>query len=852
MNTLPQVGKLFLSANGGVFEDVVACTYKIIMSRARARRRTMKHEIIGKMTLEEKASLTSGKDFWQTMDLSQYDIPSLFCADGPSGLRKQRAAADHLGLNPSYPATCFPSSATMANSWNVDLVHQVGVALGKEAKSLNVNVLLAPGTNIKRNPKCGRNFEYFSEDPYLAGKMAGAYVSGVQSTGIACCLKHFACNNKENMRMVSDSIMDERALREIYLTAFEIAITEAHPKTIMSSYNKLNGTYANENMHLLREILRGEWGFPGVIITDWGGDNDRVDGLVAGNELEMPTTAGETNQDIVDAVNSGRIDESVLDEAVDRLLTLVDDVRDVDVQPFDHEAHNELAQRVSEDSAVLLRNDGTLPLADKTVAIIGDFARTSRYQGAGSSNVNPTKLESALDVAAEYFNVVGFEPGFKRFGKKSNGLANKAIKLAKKADVVLYYMGLDETSEAEGTDRTHTKIPQNQIDLLAKLSTLGKPIVVVLAAGSAVEMGWAEQYNVNAVLHGYLCGQAGARALMRILTGAVNPSGKLSESYPYAYEDNASAKYFDIPGKVVEYRESVFVGYRYYKTAGVKVQYPFGFGLSYTKFDYANIKVDGNTVTFDVTNSGAVDGAETSQLYVSKAQSDIFRPEEELKGFAKTFLKAGETKNVTITLDDKAYRYFNVVTNKWEVEGGDYEIRIGASSEDIRLTATVHQNGTGAPAPYDKAQLAKYYNADVANLTNEEFEVLLGRKVEYPVVVRRRALGYNDTIGEMKYCKGWFAHFAYGLLRLVYNCCKLFGNINLALMLNMGVFNQPFRGVYRMTNGAINKPMMDGVMVIVNGNFFKGLHIFLKENRKKNKAAKAKAKAAAQKNNTEA
>lgn len=817
-------------------------------------RRTMKHEeLIAKMTLEEKASLTSGKDFWQTMDLPQYDIPSLFCADGPSGLRKQRAAADHLGLNPSYPATCFPSSATMANSWDTELVHKVGEALGKEAISLDVNILLAPGTNIKRNPKCGRNFEYFSEDPYLAGKMAGAYVSGVQSTGIACCLKHFACNNKENMRMVSDSIMDERTLREIYLTAFEIAVTEAHPKTIMSSYNKLNGTYANENMHLLREILRGEWGFPGVIITDWGGDNDRVDGLVAGNELEMPTTAGETNQDIVDAVNSGRIDVSVLDEAVDRMLTLVDDVRTLTPHPFDHEEHNELAQRVSESSAVLLRNDGTLPIANQTIALIGDFARTSRYQGAGSSNVNPTKTESALDVASEYFNVVGFEPGFKRFGKKSNGLAKKAVKLANKADVILLYMGLDETSEAEGTDRTHTKIPQNQIDLLAKLSTLNKPIVVVLSAGSAVEMGWAEQYNVNAVLHGYLSGQAGARAIMRILSGAVNPSGKLSESYPYSYEDNASAKYFDIPGKVVEYREGIYVGYRYYRSASIKVQYPFGFGLSYTTFDYSDISVDGNKVSFTLTNSGSVDGAEVSQLYVSKPDSMIFRAEEELKGFAKTFLAAGESKRVTITLDDKAFRYFNVATNKWEVEPGSYEIRIGASSEDIKLTAITKVEGTNAPNPYDKTEYAKYYAADVANLTNEEFEKLIGRKVEYPPVVRRRVLGYNDTIGELKYCKGWFAHFAYGLLRLFYNCCKLFGNIDLAMMLNMGVFNQPFRGVYRMTGGAINKPMMDGIMVIVNGNFFKGLHIFLKENGKKNKAAKAKAKAAEQtKNDTEA
>lgn len=793
-------------------------------------------ELISRMTLEEKASLTSGKDFWQTVDIPYFSIPSLYCADGPSGLRRQRAAADHLGLNPSYPATCFPSSGTTANSWDPALMERVGAALGREAAALDVNIFLAPGLNIKRNPKCGRNFEYFSEDPYLAGKMAAAYVRGVQSQGVSACPKHFAVNNREAKRMVSDSVLDERTLREIYLTGFEIVVREAAPRALMSSYNRVNGVYANENMHLMRDILRGEWGYDGIVVTDWGGENDRVEGLKAGNELEMPGTGGETSAEIVRAVKEGRLDESVLDEAIERLLTAVDALRDGGADSFDEVAHHALAQEMAEASAVLLKNDGTLPLGKQRVALIGDFAKTSRYQGAGSSNVNPTKVENALEIAGEYFDIVGYEPGFKRFGKRSEKLAARAAALAERADVVLLYLGLDETSEAEGADREHIRLPQNQLDLLDRLAAVGKPIVVVLSCGSAVEFGWTEK--VNAVLHAGLSGQAGARALLRILSGAANPCGKLTESCPFRYEDGASSAYFDRADTRVEYREGLFVGYRYYATAQVPVCYPFGFGLSYTQFAYSDIAVSESEVSFTLQNTGDRDGAEIVQLYVAKPDSAVIRPVRELKGFEKVFLCAGEKTRVTLRFDDKTFRFFDVDTAAWQREAGEYVIEIGASSEDIRLSAPLTLSGI---TPRDRREdLPSYYRAAVADVDDGEFSRLLGCALEKQAVPVRRELGYTDTIGDLRWAKGGFARFLYHLLSGFYKCCCFFGNRDLAMTLVMGVFNQPFRGVYRMTGGMITKDMMDGVMQVVNGHFWRGWHHFFRAMRQKRRAAAQK------------
>lgn len=799
-------------------------------------------ELINQMTLEEKASLMSGKDFWQSENIDRLKIPSMFLADGPHGIRKQAKAADHLGLNPSIPATCFPTAATVANSWNQELSEKMGQYLGKEAVAQKVNVLLGPGINMKRNPLAGRNFEYFSEDPFLAGKLSASMIRGIQSKGISASVKHFAANNQEERRMAIDTIVDERTLREIYLTAFEIAIKEGKTKTIMSSYNKLNGTYTNENMHLMHEILRNEWDYEGVVVTDWGGSNDRVAGLEAGNELEMPTTNGETDQDIIKAIQNGQLKEETLDKAVDRLLDLIFTTTDSIKQSkdaFDQQKHHQFAQRIAEESIVLLKNeDQILPLNQGTkVAIIGDFAREPRYQGAGSSIVNPTILESTLDCLAESgLQSIGFEPGFNRYGKKSKRKINQACELAKKADVVLLYIGLDEVTEAEGLDRSNMKLPQNQIDLIHALSVVNQNIVAVLSCGAAIEMPWINK--LKGLVHSYLSGQAGAKAILRVLTGEVNPSGKLAETYPLRYEDTPSYHHF--PGKEVsvEYREGLFIGYRYYDTADIEVLFPFGYGLSYTTFEYSDLQVDRQGVTFTLTNTGKVPGMEIAQLYVGCQSSKIFRPKKELKGFTKVYLKPSESKRVTISFDDKTFRYFNVKTNRWEIEEAEYQLMIGASSADIRLTGTLFVEGTNAPIPYDKEKLPSYYSGKIHNVSLTEFETLLERRVPDPNWDRSKPLGYNDTIAQCQYAKGWFARFAYRMIKFAYWFLRKIGKRSTANLIMMSVYHMPFRGIARMTGGIMNMPMLDGVLMIVNGQFFKGLKHVLRERKKMLKTAK--------------
>ncbi len=801
-------------------------------------------DLIEKMTLEEKASFMSGKDFWQTQDMERLGINSMFLADGPHGIRKQAEAADHLGLNESIPATCFPTASTVANSWDVELGEKVGRYLGEEAVAQKVNVLLGPGINMKRNPLCGRNFEYFSEDPYHAGKLAAGYIRGIQSRGISACVKHFAVNNQEERRMSIDTIVDERTLREIYLTGFEIAVKEGKTKTVMSSYNKLDGVYTNENQHLLREILRDEWGYNGVVVTDWGGNNDRVAALLAGNELEMPTTAGETNQDIIKAIKDGKVKEEVLDENLDRLLDLIFTTEEVFQgsykKEFDIKAHHQFAQQVAEESIVLLKNvDNILPLKkDAKIATIGDFAKAPRYQGAGSSIVNPTELDNTLELLeASDIHHIGYEQGFERYGKKSQTKIDSACALAKEADVVLLYMGLDEVTEAEGLDRSNMKVPENQVELLDALHKVNPNIIVVLSCGSAVKMPWIDK--VKGLVHGYLSGQAGAKAVLRVLTGEVNPSGKLAETYPLHYKDTPSYRYF--PGKEVsvEYRESMFIGYRYYDTAKVDVLYPFGYGLSYTTFDYSDIQVNKDGVTFNITNTGDVSGMEIAQLYVGSQSEQIFRPAKELKGFAKISLNPGETKSVTIPFDDKTFRYFNVKTNQWEVEEADYQIFIGASSADIRLTDTVSIEGTNAPIPYSKEQLPSYYSGKIKNVGKQEFEALLGREVPVATWDRSKPLGYNDTIAQCQYAKGLFARFAFQAIKFSHWFLKKIGKRDTANLIMMSVYHMPFRGMARMTGGIMNMPMLDGVLMIVNGHFLKGLKHVVKERNKMLKSRKA-------------
>lgn len=782
----------------------------------------MKHkEIIDKLKLEEKAALLSGKGEWQTWDFERLGIPSMYCSDGPHGIRKQAGAGDHLGLNPSLPATCFPTAATVANSWNPELGEEVGKALGEEASVQGVHVVLGPGLNIKRSPLCGRNFEYFSEDPYLAGKMAAGYVRGIQSQGVYACPKHFAVNSQELRRMAMNAVVDERTLREIYLTGFEIAVKEGGAKAIMTSYNQVNGTYANENTHLLRDILRNDWGYDGIVITDWGGSNDHIKGVEAGSDLEMPTPGLDSARQIVEAVKDGRLEESAVDECVDRLLeavlTLTKD-REIPNE-FDKKAHHALARKAASESAVLLKNEeNILPLKPGTrVALIGDFAFEPRYQGAGSSMVNATELDKMAEMIKGYDLVLaGTSKGYVRTGEEDTVLAKEAVDLAQSSDVVLYCFGLDELSESEGIDRTHMRIPQNQISLLEAMARVNKNIVGVLSAGAAVEMPW--HYCLKGLLHGYLYGQAGAGAMLDILTGKINPSGRLNETYPLRYEDTPAFRYFPSEERNSEYREGLYVGYRYYDTSKVRVMYPFGFGLSYTTFEYSDIKVEETGVTFTVTNTGKMDGAETAQLYVGMKDAKVYRPEKELKGFAKIFLKAGESRKVRIDFDDKTFRYWNVRTNRWEVEGGTYRILVGASCADIRLETEVDVEGTTEEFPYYTNRMPSYYSGLIQQVDDREFEELLGTPI--PSGKWTGDLTVNDAICQMYYAKSAVARFAYKKLTQMKKKSEDAGKPDLNILF---IYNMPFRAIAKMTGGMVSMEMVEGIVTMVNGHLFRGL-----------------------------
>lgn len=794
-------------------------------------------EIISKLTHRQKADLLTGKDFWSTLDIEELGIPSVYLSDGPHGVRRQQAKSDHLGLNVSIPATAFPTAATMANSWDTELGEEMGKALGEEAASQDVSALLGPGLNIKRNPLCGRNFEYFSEDPYLVGKMAAAYVRGIQSNGISACLKHFAANNQETRRMVVDSIIDERTLREIYLTGFEIAVKEGGARMVMSAYNKLNGTFANENEHLLVDILRNEWGYDKMVVTDWAGCNDRIEGLKCGNELEMPSCRYGAD-DVYEALEDGTLDESVVDENLDRLLDWVFSTHEVvkNMKDFDKVAHHKIAKKCAENSIVLLKNDGALPLKDFNGAcVIGDFAKNPRYQGAGSSLVNPTSLTDFLSYARENGYDLPYAKSFDRYGKKKSKLKKEAVKLAQNSEKIIFFAGLDEISEAEGIDRENMKLPQNQLDLFSELCKTGKPIIVVLSCGSAVELGGINE--ANAILHGYLGGQAGAAAMFDAICGKVNPCGKLAETIPERYEDCPTAAYF--PGTVTtEYREGVFVGYRYYSTVKAKVSYPFGYGLSYTTFAYSDLEVTDDGVTFKIKNTGSVVGAEIAQLYISKQISVLPRPEKELKGFVKVGLEAGEEKTVYIPFDDKTFRYFNVVTNGWETEGGTYGVHIGASCEDIRLSGEIEKKATTEVAPYDSLKLQTYFSGAIGNVSDEEFKDLLGCDIPdgKPKFYKknRMKIGENSTVSDLRYARGWTGRFLSRMVRFAIWFMRKIGKRVSAATLIMGVLNQPVRGMAKF--GGFTRRRMEGMITMFNGHFFRGFGMFITPNKKKKSA----------------
>lgn len=680
-------------------------------------------KLVNELTLEEKASLCSGADFWHTKAIDRLNIPAAMVSDGPHGIRKQESLADHMGVAESIKAIGFPTASAMACSFDRDLLHKVGDALGEECVAEDLAVLLGPGINMKRSPICGRNFEYYSEDPVVAGELGTAFVNGVQEHGVGTSLKHFAANNQEWRRMSISAEIDERTLREIYLAAFETVVKKAQPWTIMCSYNRINGVYSCENDWLLNKVLRDEWGFEGLVMTDWGAMDERVPSLKAGLDLEMPDCHGETDKLIVKAVQSGELEEPVLDTAVERILTMVDKYltarKGIDpasmVHPlpssvergYDVAAHHALARTTAEQSAVLLKNEDILPLQkDKKIAFIGEFAKVPRIQGGGSSHINNTSVESALDAAGDS---VSYAQGFHIDEETTDEtLLQEAITLAKESDVAVIFAGLPDSFESEGFDRTHLNMPANQNELIARISEVQPNVVVVLHSGSPIAMPWLDK--VAGVLQMYLAGQASGGAAVNLLFGDATPCGKLAETFPLHLEDNPS--YLNFPGnrEKVCYQEGVFIGYRYYDKKKMDVLFPFGYGLSYTDFTYSNMKVTVNgknaadvdviketdeiVVSADITNTGNCDGAEIVQLYIKNPVVYEIRPEKELRDFAKVFLKAGETKTVTFTLNARAFSYYETRIHDWYAESGDYEILLASSSRDIRLQYTVSITGS--------------------------------------------------------------------------------------------------------------------------------------------------------------
>ena len=757
-------------------------------------------EIISKLTLMEKAALLSGKNEWESRDIPRLGIQSITFSDGPHGLRRQEGAGDHLGLNASLPATCFPTAATVANSWDPSLGEEIGAALGEEAVAQNVDVLLGPGLNMKRSPLCGRNFEYFSEDPILAGKMAAAYVRGIQSKHVYSCPKHFAVNSREYRRMAMNAVVDERTLREIYLTAFEIAVKEGGAKTIMSAYNEVNGQYANENKHLLVDILREEWGFDGIVVTDWGASNDHVAGVKCQSNVEMPNPGLDSARELIKAATEGegRITEEEIDKAILPIIEAAIYFKENDhTKGFDKEAHHAIAKKAAVNSAVLLKNDeDILPLkAGTTVCLRGPFVDKPRYQGSGSSQVNSTKVETIREQIANYDLNVTDDP--------------------EKADVVLFFFGLDEIAESEGADRMSIDVPEYQIKELEELTVYNKHIIGVMSAGSSVKMPWLG--NLQALLHGYLTGQAGASAVLDIIVGKEIPTGKLSESYPFAYTDCSIVNYANTDKRNLQYREGPFIGYRYYDTADVAVQFPFGYGLSYTTFEYSALSVSEEGIKFTIKNTGNRDGAEIAQMYIGKSESGLIRPKKELKGFKKVWIKAGESVDVEIPFDDKSFRYFSTVSNNWEIEDGEYQIYVGGNVRDIELTGRITKKGTITEMPYNIESLPSYKTGKVRNVHYEEFEKLYAAPLPEEKV---GPLDINDALCQMKDAKS-------GICRLVYKVLK--NNLDKSYekgvpdLNTMFIYNMPFRAICKMSGGMVSRDMVESIVKIANGHFFRGL-----------------------------
>jgi beta-glucosidase len=786
------------------------------------------NELVKEMTLEEKASLLSGKNFWHLKAIDRLGLKSIMITDGPHGLRKQAGSSDHLGLNDSVPATSFPTASATACSFDPELIKRMGEALGEKCISEEVATILGPGINIKRSPLCGRNFEYFSEDPYLAGEMAAALIQGIQSKGVGTSLKHYAVNNQEAARMTVDAQVDERALREIYLAGFETAVKKAQPWTIMASYNKINGTYACANRYLLTDILRKEWGFEGLVVSDWGAVSDRVADVKAGMDLEMPGTGPDSDNEVVAAVRNGTLSIEDVDLCAARVIELIlKGMKKQQPPKNSNPEHNALAREIAAKSAVLLQNDDTiLPICPTAkVAVIGEMAKKPRYQGAGSSRINPAYLDNAYDALKEAGVNVSYADGY-RLGVKQivSEELNAACRLAKESDVVLVFAGLPEEYESEGFDRTTLSMPDSHNKLIEEVAKANPNTVVVLQLGAPVIMPWKDK--VKGILLMYLAGQAGGSATADLLLGKTNPSGKLAETFPMALEDNSSHLYFPGTSKSVQYRESIYVGYRYYDKVKKPVTFPFGYGLSYTTFEYSNLSVVEQEpyrylVSLDVTNTGKEDGAEIVQLYVHCNSSAIFRAEKELKGFAKVYLSAGETKKVEITLDKRSFSYYNTKAKDWCVEGGTYQLLAAASGEDIRLSTEIMLIGDGKEnlllEDYNKLTQYQMPGAPL-RINDEQFYQLLGYIPKPDQIGKPYTI--DSTLGDIK-----DTLIGKVLLKVVRNAMNKLLQSNsdptMALMIEKSTMEMPIRSM-KMAGGMSNTKL-EGIISLANGKVFGGL-----------------------------
>lgn len=786
----------------------------------------MKHpEIVKKMTLEQKADFVSGYDYWHLEEAVELGLPKIMITDGPHGLRKQNPDGKDVGLGNSFPATCFPPAATSSCSWDEELLKAEGEALGEECLQEKVSTILGPGTNIKRSPVCGRNFEYFSEDPYLAGKCSANIVNGVQSKGIGTSLKHFACNSQEAFRMVINEVIDERTMRELYFPAFEICVKESQPWTVMNSYNRINGVYASQNKWLQQDVLRGEWGFEGLIVTDWGASVDRVPGLKCGTDLEMPCSGTLNSKKIIDAINNGELDEAVLDERVDAVVDLI-----VKSKPalaknykYDVEAHHSLARKIAEGSMVLLKNDDKiLPLKKgQKIAVIGEMAKAPRFQGAGSSVINPTKIDNAFDELKKLGADVTYAQGYeKKKDEVNDSLVSEAVRAAKSADVAVVFVGLTEEFEGEGYDRENIEMPKSHNNLVSAVAKANANTVVVLAGGSVVRIPWLNE--IKALLNSGLGGQAGGGAVANILTGAVNPSGKITETYPLSIEDNPTYKNY--PGGPVtsEHRESIYIGYRYYDKAEKDVLFPFGYGLSYTEFEYSGLEIsakdikdtDTVTVSFKVKNIGDTDGAEIAQLYVADKESTIFRPVKELKGFKKVFLKAGEETEVSFELSKRAFAFYNVDLGDWQVETGEFDILAGASSRDIKLADTITVTSTvDAKIPDYRETAPAYYTADINGMDRAQFAAVYGKELPSPEFDKSKKIDIYCCLNDARHTK-WGGRI-----------CNIIGKVMLKVgsaengdgkMLAAMATQIPIRNFISMSMGVFSPAMADGLLEILN------------------------------------